>query len=177
MICLCETWLSEDTLQSDILLDDYDVHINSVGPGKGLVTYFRKDKFKFNADVKCKDIQITKIVSESFDVLNMYRSSDCSSDRLLTRAMKLIDPQKTTLICEDVNICYIEMRHDRFVHGLENFGFKQCVKQATHLKGGLIDHAYLWIGDYQLNVDVTLYSPYYCAKDHDALLIDLYENK
>jgi hypothetical protein len=40
-------------------------------------------------------------------------------------------------------------------------------KEASHLAGGHIDHVYT---NCQEDADVALYSPYYCAKDHDALL-------
>ena len=51
-----------------------------------------------------------------------------------------------------------------------------CVLQphdATHIHGGHIDHVYVRQGDQQMNVDVSLYSPYYSSTDHDAMLVTL----
>ena len=56
------------------------------------------------------------------------------------------------------------------IKGLENQGFKQLNDQATHFHGGHIDHVYT---NKNSDVEVTLYSPYYCAKDHDGLLIEV----
>ena len=53
---------------------------------------------------------------------------------------------------------------------LEALGFKQLVQEATHIKGGLIDHVYIRESGTIGGVDCSLYSPYYCAMDHDALL-------
>ena len=39
--------------------------------------------------------------------------------------------------------------------------------------GGHIDHVYSNHSPHEYQVDVTLYSPYYLAKDHDALLITI----
>ena len=54
---------------------------------------------------------------------------------------------------------------------LEASGFKQLVDEATHFQGGHIDHVYCNNKPDQFQVDITLYSPFYLDKDHDALLI------
>ena len=56
---------------------------------------------------------------------------------------------------------------------LENEGFQQLVDEATHYMGGHIDHVYSNHNPQKYQVDVKLYSPYYLAKDHDALLITI----
>ena len=53
--------------------------------------------------------------------------------------------------------------------------FKQLVHEATHINGGHIDHVYLRSDS--LVATVELYSPYYTAKDHDALCISLPETE
>ena len=55
---------------------------------------------------------------------------------------------------------------------LERNLFKQLVKEATHIQGGHIDHAY-WkdtIGMWQ-DPAIERYSPYY--SDHDGICITL----
>ena len=56
---------------------------------------------------------------------------------------------------------------------LESSGFSQLVQEATHIQGGIIDHVYLKQGEVEYNADILLYSPYYTAFDHDALLVTL----
>ena len=60
-----------------------------------------------------------------------------------------------------------KQKNNRLIKRLEDLGFQQLIKEATHFAGGHIDHIYV---NHQAVVDVSLYSPYYCAKDHDALL-------
>ena len=59
------------------------------------------------------------------------------------------------------------------MESLEEQGFSQFVTEATHLRGGHIDHAYIRGGVHSIEVNVSIYSPYYCARDHDAVLISL----
>ena len=54
---------------------------------------------------------------------------------------------------------------------LEQAGFSQQVHEATHFKGGHIDQVYSNHNPSQVNVVISLYSPYYLAKDHDAICI------
>ena len=82
----------------------------------------------------------------------------------------MVDVQKRTIICGDFNICFEKNRNSRLIKGLESQGFKQINDQATHFLGGQIDHVY---SNIESDVKVTLYSPYYCAKDHDGLLIEV----
>ena len=50
------------------------------------------------------------------------------------------------------------------------------VKEATHIKGGHIDHVY-WKDEHCVwkDLNLELYSPYY--SDHDASLITLIKNQ
>ena len=111
-----------------------------------------------------------KLISESLDVISVYRSQEGQIDELLNDITDMISWEKSTLICGDFNICYNEDRSNKLIETLENHGFKQLVQEATFIKGSLIDHVYLREGETRSNVDCCLYSPYYCAMDHDALL-------
>ena len=58
---------------------------------------------------------------------------------------------------------------------LESFGFKQIVMKATHIQGGLIDHAYWYDSDkIWKEPKIEMYSPYY--SDHDCIMITLCKN-
>ena len=47
-------------------------HLNSVGHGKGIATYFISC-YSFTMDVKTENYQMTKITSVSQDIINVYR--------------------------------------------------------------------------------------------------------
>ena len=73
------------------------------------------------------------------------------------------------MLCGDFNLCYQMNRDNLLIRTLEDIGFKQLVTEATHIKGGHLDHMYI-LGKESVNADFSLYSPYYCAKDHDAII-------
>ena len=59
------------------------------------------------------------------------------------------------------------------ISSLLELGFEQKVSDVTHIKGGLIDHVYYRGAGVSYNAEVSLYSPYYTALDHDALCVTL----
>ena len=122
------------------------------------------------SNIKEKYFQLTKLISEALDVISIYRSQEGQIDQLLNEITNIISWEKTTLICGDFNVCYNEDRSNKLITTLENYGFKQLVQEATFIKGSLIDHVYFRVCETTANVDCCLYSPYYCAMDHDALL-------
>ena len=85
----------------------------------------------------------------------------------------MIALQKTTVLCGDFNICYQQRNDDPVILALKGKGFDQLVNEPTHIQGGHIDQVYVREADHRIQVEVTLYSPYYSAKDHDALLINV----
>ena len=84
----------------------------------------------------------------------------------------MIDINRPTLIKGDFNLCTIRDRNNSLTMKLEKLGFKQLVKEATHIEGGHIDHCY-WIDKKQIweSPKLERYSPYW--SDHDALLVTL----
>ena len=79
---------------------------------------------------------------------------------------------KPSLITGDFNICYLINKNNRMSQGLQNNGFNQLVTEATHIKGGYIDHAY-WRDQHDVWAEpvVDRYSPYY--SDHDGICTTL----
>ena len=116
--------------------------MNSVGVGKGIATYLKKETFSPEIDIKEHDVQISKFKSKNIDVVSVYRSNDCKRS-FQDVFESLISETKPTLILGDMNICYQENRNDKNIQYLEANHFKQIVIGATHLQGGHIDHAYL----------------------------------
>ena len=84
----------------------------------------------------------------------------------------LVDCAKPTLVTGDFNVCFNLNRNNSITNNLEKLGFKQLIRKATQIMGGLIDHAY-WIDKPQIwdSPVIDSYSPYY--SDHDILLITL----
>ena len=117
-------------------------------------------------------MQITKFTSSELDIINVYRSSKGNSLDLLNYLVGMINKEKPTLITGDFNMCFQTHSGNRMSKGLEEIGYRQLVRKATHIRGGHIDHAY-WRQDNEVwkDPELELYSPYY--SDHDTLLITL----
>ena len=96
-----------------------------------------------------------------------------SNTELANELKEIIDTSKLTLICGDFNLCYVDDRDNAVTRMLENKGFSQLVHEATHFKGGHIDHVYSNHSLTNFQIEVTLYSPYYLAKDHDAVCVTI----
>ena len=154
----------------------YKSHFISVSKGKGLVTYFKLEKFTHEKDYVTKNMQVTKFKSSELDVMSVYRSSDGNSLELLHRMLEMLTIEKPTLITGDFNICLLNHKKNRMSKGLAQNGFVQMIKEATHIRGGHIDHVY-WKDDHSVwkDLKLELYCPYY--SDHDASLITLIKNE
>ena len=120
-----------------------------------------------------EDFQLTKLTSKTVDVISVYMSDRAISSEVIESVFDIVDFKKTTILCGDFNICYSQRRNHPIFSSLEKYGFKQLVSESTHIQGGHIDQVHVREADSILRVDVELYSPYYTAKDHDALLINL----
>ena len=82
----------------------------------------------------------------------------------------MVTPDTSTLITGDFNICYSRNPKNRMSKGIETAGFKQLMKDPTHILGGHIDHVYWKAIDIDWKEPVLeRYSPYY--SDHDAACI------
>ena len=56
---------------------------------------------------------------------------------------------------------------------LFDLGFYQLVGEATHLKGGHLDHVYSNHDPKKFKNEILMYSPYYTSLDHDAICLTL----
>ena len=172
VLCCSEAWLLSDTLEKDMEIPPYEAHLNSFGRGKGLATYYN-GSFNVDGSIKNENFQLTKITSAKLDVINVYLSDKAKSSIVLDSFLKLINFEKSTILCGDFNICFKQERHDKIILDLESLGFQQLTMVSTHIQGGHIDHVYLLDVRSEVKVDVSLHSPYYGARDHDALLINV----
>ena len=175
IIHLIETSIDQ-TDQKQFTLPGYNSHFISIGNGKGIATFYKTGSALPEIDITEDNMQITKFTSSSIDIINIYRSSNCHSVGLLNNILKIIPMRKPVLITGDFNICYFMNRTNRLVQGLESNDFKQLLKEATHIRGRHIDHAY-WKDSNNIFTKPVLerYSPYY--SDHDALCLTIENNQ
>ena len=171
VIILGETWI-QNTVQGDKFeLDDFEVHLNSTGRGKGLAVFY-----KFNVekviDHNEENINITKLEFAKFDVIAVYRSVDGTWESLTNKLLEVLNPNKSTLVVGDMNVCNIKRPDNQLKRLLEGMGFKEIVREATHIDGGHLDHAYvLNLGSLKDSTVVQLVSKYY--SDHEAMCLIL----
>jgi len=169
VICLQETWLQEncDTTQYD--LHGYDLNVNSVGRGKGIATYSRNE-FISETNISRTDIQITKVKSNKFTVINTYRSEGC--DELETLLSSLITDPENTIVCGDMNIDLKKtgQKQTKLLKFLEDFKLKQVVSDSTHEKGGLLDHVYV---NEKICEKVIITKKSIRFSDHDIICISI----
>ena len=163
----------EDNEESPLKLQGYDVHLASVGRGKGIATLYKPDKFKHEGDLKRSNMQITKYSSNNLDVINVYRSSDGNSMELLGHLTEMLTPKKSVIITGDFNICFMSNGKNRMSRGLmEKEGFQQLTTNPTHIMGGHIDHVYWRDPNQHWKAPIVeTYGPYH--SDHDASCITL----
>ena len=173
LIALSETWLDQDTTW--IGINGYKSHFNSIGPGKGLALYYKESSFHPVTDIKTEKIQISKLKSTEMEVIVVYRTAQGNSLQLIEHLTTLISEGVTTIVCGDFNICYLSNRNNRVTQYLEADGFLQLMNEATHIKGGHIDHFYFKPGKTNCEEpSIFRYSPYY--SDHDAICATLLKN-
>ena len=175
IIHLIETSLEKNE-ENGLNIPGYISHFINVGNGKGIATYFKSELFSHEQDFIAANMQLTKFTSNELDVINVYRSSNGNSLELLNNMIAMMMPGKPLLITGDFNICIMNHQKNRMSKGLEINEFRQTIKEATHLRGGHIDHVY-WKDEHGVWTDpqLELYCPYY--SDHDASLITLLKDK
>ena len=169
IIHLVETSLREEEDDHGFTLDGYEQKFIKAGNGKGIGTYYNKNKFKPVEEVKNDKFQIAKFKHDVLDIINIYRSQSGNSLELLEYLKKIIEPGRTTIITGDFNICFMENFSNRMIQGLLSLGFDQLVHEPTHIRGRHIDHVYFLDPSNRLKPIITRYSPYY--SDHDGICI------
>ena len=131
VICLQETWLNVG-MTEDFEMDGFTNHFNSTGRGKGIATFY-KPCYNHVMDVSCEKYQMTKISSDSTDIINIYRSADASTEEFKKHLKQMWDSSKDTYLVGDFNLCYKSDRNHPILKELSNFGFEQMIKFPTHI--------------------------------------------
>ena len=138
VICLQETWLEDgEGEQGDYQLEGYRAFFASVGPGKGVAVYVKREGLRRLGETHMfidANIQLIKILIKGLEVINIYRSQDEPLPSAAHHLRNFIDLQNDTLIIGDVNVCATKANPLR--NFLEEEGFDQLVTMPTHIKGG-----------------------------------------
>ena len=124
--------------------------------GKGIACYTTK-KFHLVKEIQSHQYQVALLTSESLDVIGIYRSQIASSVVLLEDLKQLINSKRVTLILGDINACYKENINSKLIQGIINLGFRQLVHEPTHIRGRIIDHAYIFDPSKVNNVECERY--------------------
>ena len=136
IICLSETWISEAEDVDQYHIDGYQLHLNSVGKGKGLAIYFKGISHAVSEVILKEDkLQISKIIGEVFDVITIYRSNQGNQDTLVNAVKCSMSFDKPNLVVGDINLCAVSDKESVASRGLRQLGFTQMVTRSTHIKG------------------------------------------
>ena len=174
VICLQETWLeSQEELDNVYQINNFRLHFNSYGRGKGIATYF-PETFSVEDSVSDSKYQITKIVSDSMCVINVYRSEK-AGDMFLKDLEKLLAYDRTILVCGDFNYCHISQVFHPVNLFFKQRDFIQIVTEATHREGRLLDHSYLFCVDplSRIDLEAKTLGCYYSDHDKVVTLLDI----
>ena len=87
--------------------------------GKGIGTYFKSGLFSPQVNITKPLAQITLLSSPDLDVVNVYRSQGMNYTDLAHDLRDIIDKSKLTLICGDLNLCYVDDRSNEVTSLLE----------------------------------------------------------
>ena len=172
-MCLQETWLHENSDAVQYQIRDMIPHLNSVGLGRGIATY-NSEEFYLRGEFICEhNCQILKVRSDNLDLINVYRSQDCSVRMFKDKIQYVVDPLMSTILTGDTNIDISRESGEQFVEFMNNLGFSQLVKFPTHDKGGVLDHVYV-TKDLLERVSVTQTAVYF--SDQQLITIKIKED-
>ena len=144
LLTLSETWLEQGL---NFNINGFKSHFNSVGPGKGLSFFYKDSIFTPTMEVKEDNMQLTTMESMTLEVITVYRSEKDNLSALVEHVKTMIKSGVTTVVFGDFNICYLSNKNNKLRKYRERVGFSQLIKEATHMKGRLLDHMYFQPAD------------------------------
>jgi hypothetical protein len=112
-ICLPESWIWEDEDTTGLELDEFTAHHNSVGRGQGITIYFKQSKFSHIEDISEEKIQLTKLSGKTFELIVVYKAPTGKDSELASHLRRIIDLSKTTIVCGDFNMCFIDTKRNK----------------------------------------------------------------
>ena len=166
IICLTETWLSEDLKNTGKY---HSYFINSGSKGVALFSVIEP----VTVEKLSSDLASIIVASyQSFDLILVYRFSENSNIYEFTeQIVNILNLSKTVIICGDINVNIDKLPQNKFSKSLFNLGFVQLVNSPTNILGGIIDHVYFYSKNMSTCSLYKIYPVYY--SDHDALSFSL----
>ena len=110
ILCLMETWLTEDEEEQDqYQLEGYSSCFLSQGRGKGIAVYVRRGlKVKDMRHHSSTHLQMLKISLGGLDIIPIYRSKEEPLYSVAYHLQNLLSKTTSTLLIGDVNYCFGE---------------------------------------------------------------------
>ena len=112
---------------------------------------------------------MTRITSESCNIINVYRSRGANTLTFKEDLQKLIDMKHHTLVIGDFNICYRKNPNHEIFKMLIDLGFRQLVHKPTHIDGGTIDLVFSLCPDQEIKYHVRQRAHFFL--DHDIISV------
>ena len=166
IIAIQETWCDPEQENRHLALPGYNMHFESRGNGKGVVTYF-KEEFQVSATINTELYQMIKVTKNDYHVINVYCSKGANKQQLLKDLSALLRDTQFCIIVGDFNENFLQAPKPKFVHHMIARGFCQLVNTATHIEGGLLDQVYVQNSRWALATEVNF--RYY--SDHAAITV------
>ena len=172
---LSETSLTTESNLEALQFPGFKSYHTVVANGKGISSYYKETTVPNHQmeDFKGADFQVSVLSLPRVDCINVYRSSTASLVVTADAILERIKDDQPTLIMGDFNVCTVKQPNNSITRRLLDLGFSQLMTDATHIRGGHIDHIYWRDSVVPAFKDpvVERYSPYY--SDHDCLLVTL----
>ena len=110
---------------------------------------------------------MTKIKSETNDIINVYQSANANDITFIEDLKYFIDINKDVLILGDFNICHKSQYQNKIFGELKCIGFQQLAQISTHTERGLIDFVFFHSSSRKATPRVYQESQFFT--DHDLL--------
>ena len=114
ILCLSETWLTEDEEEQDqYQLEGYNSCFLSQGRGKGMAVYVRRGlKVQDMRHHSSTHLQMLKICIDGLDIITLYRSKEEPLFSVSHHLQNLLSKTTATLLIGDINYCFIREQND-----------------------------------------------------------------
>ena len=99
---------------------------------------FCKKNFSLICTQDQENINIIKVIGNGagnyIEIIGVYISPKADCKELIENLQAIIDSSVPTVIMGDINICLMKNKNNPVTGFLTSIGFKQLVKQATHIE-------------------------------------------
>ena len=178
VICLTETQLVSNDINNDLKIQypDHQLFIHSNNDRFRSLALLSKQVVNTSI-LECYDsvlifkCHLSRIdLPSSLQILLLNRSNTERLQQYSEYILYLVNSKRPDIILGDFNINAISQPSPALLCQIQDMGYRQVVKEPTHISGGTIDHIYLsthLLNSFQHIIHIT---PLYYS-DHDAVSI------